>query len=376
MPSKIYIALICSLIACPSFAQTATELYNEGVKLESDEKYKEAIMAFKNAIVKKPDYAEALYELGWCYNELQEYKNAITYLNKAKDYEPSTAKIYFELGYAYDSDGSTDEAVTHYKKALELHPEYYSADRNLGDIYYNKEDYTLAAEYFKSYVDGVDEPDNGYYYKIGWCLNDLEKYQEAIEYLEKYDPAENDDKAKKLVEIGFAHYKRAEYNDAEVAYKQALELKPFYGTALRGLGNTYYDQDDFDNALYYYNQAVEKDEDNSKGTYYKIGWIYNDKEKYNNAVDILLKAIAYDEKDAGNREELGYAYYMLDKYDDALYQLNKAIDLDSKSKLGYYYKGLCYVALNDKTKAMEAYQQLKSVDEEQAEKLLNKINGN
>jgi len=317
-----------------------------------------------------------LYELGWCYNELEEYKNAIIYLNKAKDYEPSTAKIYFELGYAYDSDGNTEEAITNYKKALELYPEYYSADRNLGDIYYTKEDYTQAAEYFKSYVDGADEPDNGYYYKIGWCLNDLEEYEEAIEYLEKYDPTENDDKAKKWAEIGYAHYKREEYNHAAEAYKQALEIKPSYGTALRGLGNTYYDQDDFDNALYYYNEAVEKDEDNSKELYYKIGWVYNDKEKYNDAIEVLLKAIAYDEKDAGNREELGYAYYMTDKYDDALYQLNKAIELDSKSKLGYYYKGLCYVAMEDKTKALEVYQQLKSVDEEQAEKLLNKINGN
>ena len=66
---------------------------------------------------------------------------------------------------------------------------------------------------------------------------------------------------------------------------------------------------------------------------------------------------------------------MTDKYDDAITQLNKAIELDENSKLGYYYKGLCYVALNDKTSAKEVYEKLKTINEEQAEKLWKKING-
>ena len=133
------------------------------------------------------------------------------------------------------------------------------------------------------------------------------------------------------------------------------------------MADSYYDQENYDDALRYYKQAVEEDEEHSKSCYYKIGWIYNDKENYEDAIDALQKAIEYDEKDAGNREELGYAY--------AITQLNKAIELDEKSKLGYYYKGLCYVALNDKTSAREVYDKLKTIDEEQAEKLLKKING-
>jgi len=66
---------------------------------------------------------------------------------------------------------------------------------------------------------------------------------------------------------------------------------------------------------------------------------------------------------------------MTDQYGDAIKQLNKAIELDEKSKLGYYYKGLCYIAIKDKATAREIYTILKTIKEEQAEKLLKKNKG-
>ncbi len=369
-----YCLTIFTAVAQP--AKSATDLYNDGMKLVESKSYQEALDAFKKAIAKDPANGDALYEAGWVCNELAQYSEAVTYLEKAKKIKPGVAKIYFELGYADENTKNEAGAISSYKKALELYPEYYSAAQSLGDLYYNKEDYENALNYYRQYLYDADA-DNYYNYKAGWCCNDLEKYSEAISYLEKYEPTENEDIAKKFAEIGYANYKLENEDEAVDAYEKAIDAKPGYGAAYRGLGNVYYDNSDkYDDAITNYELAIQYDEENSKADYYKLGWLYNDAEKYDDAVAILLKAVGYDPKDAGTREELGYAYYMTDNNIEALNQLDMAIELDPKSKLGYYYKGLCYIDKGEKDMAMEMYNKLKEISPDQAEKLLAKINGN
>ena len=122
----------------------------------------------------------------------------------------------------------------------------------------------------------------------------------------------------------------------------------------------------------YFEKALEVDEEESKPIYYKLGWLYNDKERFDDAIKILLKAIEYDSEDSGYREELGYAYYMKEQYEFAITQLNKAISLDESSKLGYYYKGLCFIATNKKGDAMSMYYKLKELRSDEADELLEK----
>ena len=353
---------------------TATEWFDKGVSLIDKKDFTGAISAFKNAIAQKADYGDAYYQTGWCYNDLEKYQDAVTYLEKAKQLLPKKAKVHFELGYTYDNLKNPDKALINYQKSLDISPDYYDACKAIGDIYYTKNEYKKAAEYFKKYADGEKEPDNFYYYKTGWSLSDIGEYEDAITYLEKYNPEETLDKVKKYSEIGYANYSLKKYDAAIEFYKKAIDLKDDYGIALRGLGNSYYDKNENDQAFDYYKQAIEKDEANSGSCYYKMGWIYNDHEKYDEAISVLLKAVAFDGKDAGNREELGFAYYKKDRYDDAIDQLNKAIELDPKSKLGYYYKGLCYISLKKKSDAMNMYDKLKAINEDQASKLLVKIN--
>ena len=137
----------------------------------------------------------------------------------------------------------------------------------------------------------------------------------------------------------------------------------------------YYDLKQYSDAIKYYELAIANDEENSKFVYYKLGWLYNDAKKYNEAIEVLKKSISYDAKDGECWVESGYAYYMNNNYTDAEYQFNEAIKLLPTSKLAYYYNGLCYIAQNKKADAVKMYDKLKPINEEQADKLLKKING-
>ena len=237
-----------------------------------------------------------------------------------------------------------------------------------------KQDYEGALAAFKNAISKKADY-NEAYYQAGWCCNELEKYEDAVDLLKKFMPTTEADKKNKYNETGFSYYKLQKATESIIEYKNTIGLSPKDGVALRGLGNVYYEiEEDYDNAIECFEKAIEADEEESKPIYYKLGWLYNDKERYDDAIKILLKAIEYDSEDSGYREELGFAYYQKEEYEFALTQLNKAISLDDASKLGYYYKGLCFVATNRKGEAMSMYYKLKELDTDLAAELNDKIN--
>ncbi|HET9746107.1 MAG TPA: tetratricopeptide repeat protein [Chitinophagaceae bacterium] len=238
----------------------------------------------------------------------------------------------------------------------------------------HKDDYKNALAAFKNAI-ARNAAYNEAYYQAGWCCNELEKFEEAVDYLKKYNPTSNEYKRDKCNELGFSYLKLKNSKDAIDQYRQTLSLFPDNGIALRGLGNVYYEiEEDHEQAISYFEKALKVDEENSRPLYYKLGWLYNDQERYDDAISILLKAIEYDREDSGYREELGFAYYMKEEYESAVTQLNKALSLYANSNLAYYYKGLCFVATNKKGEALSIYYKLKEMDSDGAEELLGKIN--
>jgi tetratricopeptide (TPR) repeat protein len=238
----------------------------------------------------------------------------------------------------------------------------------------NKQDYENALAAFKNSI-SKDAKYNDAYYGAGWCSTELEKFEDAVDYLNKYAPVSNETKKKKCNQLGAAYLSLQNSKDAIEQFNQTLLISPTDGIALRGIGDAYYGiEEDHDSAITYYEKAIKADEQNSKPIYYKLAWLYNDGERYDDAINMLLKAIQYDSEDSGLREELGFAYYMKEEYEFAITQLNKAISLDAESKLGYYYKGLCFVATNKKGEAMSMYYKLKELGTEEAAVLLEKIN--
>ena len=237
----------------------------------------------------------------------------------------------------------------------------------------DKQDYENALDAFKNAI-SKDAKYNDAYYGAGWCSNQLEKFEDAVAYLNKYNPASNETKKKKCNQLGTAYLSLQNSKEAIEQFNQTLSIYPGDGTALRGIGNAYYEiEEDHDSAITYYEKAIKSDEENSKPIYYRLAWLYNDSERYDDAINILQKAIQYDSEDSGFREELGFAYYMKQEYEFAITQLNKAISLDAESKLAYFYKGLCLVATNKKGEAMSIYYKLKELGSDDAGILLEKI---
>jgi serine/threonine-protein kinase len=96
--------------------------YNLGIALTAQGNHAGAEAAYRRAVDRKPDYAEARLSLGGALLLQQKYAAAEAALRKALDLKPDFALAWYHLGYAVMEQARFDEAATALKKAGELFP--------------------------------------------------------------------------------------------------------------------------------------------------------------------------------------------------------------------------------------------------------------
>lgn len=358
------------LFLCRSFfviSQDAITLYNEGVELKNQKKSSEAAEKFKQAIKLKPGYTEALYELGWCKNDLKDYKGAIDALRQVAPVWTNIPKVFFELGYAFDKSGSKDSAVYYYNKCLSLKPDYSLAHKQLGYIQYQDEDYILALEHFSAYESASKSPvtDYLYWYRKGFMNNALKKYSDAKVALQKSLEFKQD-YINTYLELGFACKNLKQDDDAINYYKKAVEVDPKSHIPYNGIGEVYRDnKKDMTQAMYWYQKSLDINISERKANF-GMGYCLNSLSRYSEAIPHLKKAIEMEATYTAAYVELGYSYYMTGNNADAMTNLNKAISLNPKNENSRYYKGLIYINQKDKINALKMVEELKLLNSKNA----------
>src|SRR5258705_13838308 len=76
-----------------------------------------------------------------------------------------------------------------------------------------KQDYEGALAAFRNVISKKADY-NEAYYQAGWCCNELEKYEDAIDLLKKFMPIADNDKKTKYNELGFSYYKLQKATEA------------------------------------------------------------------------------------------------------------------------------------------------------------------
>lgn len=358
-------------------AQDATSLYNEGIKLKEGGKSSAAIDKFKKAVQLKPGFTEALYEIGWCQNDLKDYSGAIETLRKVRVEWSNIPKLFFELGYAFEKTGLSDSAIHAYNKVIKLKPDYGLAYKQLGYIAYDKMEKENALMYFVKYE--AAEESKGkfienylYWYRKGYCHNGLNQYEYAknslfksLEYKKDY--------LNTYLEIGFACSKLKQNDDAITYFKKAIEVAPKSHIAYNGIGEVYRDnKKDMKESMNWYNKALEINPDERKANY-GVGYCLNSLAKYNEAIPYLKKAIQVDLNYVVAFVELGYSYYKIEEDQLAEASFKKAIDLNNKNENSRYYLGLLFIRQNNKIKAQQMVNELKVLNSKNAVSLQEKI---
>jgi tetratricopeptide (TPR) repeat protein len=94
----------------------------------------EEILAYRRAILQKPDHANALERLGLAYFKQKRYGDAAKAFEQLKTYKPD-AKTYNSLGESLFEAGKVEESQEAFNSAIGYDPEFEKARYNLGRAY-------------------------------------------------------------------------------------------------------------------------------------------------------------------------------------------------------------------------------------------------
>jgi len=112
-------------------SETPEQLYRLGQYYRARVRYDEAIAAYKAALERDPDFAEAHNGLGVVYARQGRYGEAIREFQDAIAIAPRSAYLYNNLGYAYLLQGSNERATEALEDARRLDSRNKKVLRNL-----------------------------------------------------------------------------------------------------------------------------------------------------------------------------------------------------------------------------------------------------
>jgi len=114
---------------------------------------------FKRALEMRPDYAEAMTNLGALYIQRGRFKEAIEPLAKAAKDPLYKARVLAQsnLGWAYYKSGATERGISEIKGAMAVAPKYCLGWRQLGSIYSDLGRVEEATAAFGKYADTCPE---------------------------------------------------------------------------------------------------------------------------------------------------------------------------------------------------------------------------
>jgi len=87
----------------------------------------EARRDYLRALQLRPDYPEALNNLGAIYYAKKNYGKALKYYQRALRYDPKSAPIYSNLGTAYFARGKVNEGIQAYRNAFAIDPHFFES---------------------------------------------------------------------------------------------------------------------------------------------------------------------------------------------------------------------------------------------------------
>ncbi|MEZ5025716.1 MAG: tetratricopeptide repeat protein [Chitinophagales bacterium] len=194
----------------------------------------------------------------------------------------------------------------------------------------NNKDYETALKWYKTAKD-INPKNALRYYDLAWCYNELKKFSNAVDVAKKGLDLDDETYNDKLYgEYIFGAVSSDDDVVVEVLYKRLLKEGNY--KQISKIGDKYFYNKNYEKAEKYYITCKENNFTNND-IYYHLGYINNEFEEYDKAIDNLKKAIILNTEDAGSYNELAYAYKKMDQVSNALDNYIKAYNLDNRSAL-------------------------------------------
>lgn len=263
---------------------------------------------------------------------LGKYKDSERIFNELIDHNPYSKRYWNALASAQFMNEDYGAAITSSEFAIAIDPEDTDSILSKANSLYNLDNFESALDYFRKYSEKMPDDEFGYLHQ-GTCLINMERYEEAIEALERAkETAAKDSQYLPDIyqELAFAY---SEHKDPETAL--------YYLDQTSALNCDHINMEIVRGHILLSNKRLKEAEDTFKGalqmsgnapmTMLRIFVSLYDNRYVNSSYSLMKKFFNYVDEDWTD----GFAYMALccldiKKYDEFLHYLRIAIDKNPK----------------------------------------------
>lgn len=214
-----------------------------------------AISALRKAAELDPNDEQAYIKLAETYLIIKNHSMALKSADIALSINIDSDQAYFLKGIVFMERGDTTNAITNLRIAANLDTANYEVLMQLGSIYQNIGD-TIAFKYYFSALK-TKPNDEMALFSIARFYQELGKFDDALIYYEKVNEIFPQNKYAFFNKAYILLVENEDFENAEIAFQEAINIDPSYVEAVYNLGRTYEAQGLYTEAATKYRQALE-----------------------------------------------------------------------------------------------------------------------
>ena len=315
------------------------------------------------------DYYQSMGELDKAFNE---FIAAIK--NKNLDYE-TKAQIYDFWFQKQDIKDAIDDAEEAGKAFMEMYPDKSIGYYIIGSVYFNKQDYTSAKEYYNM---ALEREANSFVslYQLSLCYIDLNDYQGLIEITDKAKTFYPEQPVFYLFN-GIGYFNIKDYENTIKALEKGRNLsanKDLTADFDTYIGDTYMLLKNNKKAFEAYDRVLRAKPDNIYVLNNYAYYLSLDNHDFDKALQMSAKTIQAEPKNPTYLDTYAWILYKLDRYDEALKYMNKVFKYDKNPQgINYEHLGDIQYKLGDTKNAVKNWKKAKKAGGEVSDFLDKKI---
>lgn len=387
------VAALVMAVSCSKDPEKLKRQYlDSGNQYFSQQKYKEAVVEYRNAIQQDPKFGEARYKLAEAYAKLSDPPNAYREYIRAADLLPNNNEAQLKAGTLLLLSGQHEDAKTRADKVLARDPKSVQAQVLRANALAGLKDLDGAIKEINDAIE-MDPKQASTYSNLGALRLAQGNETEAEAAFKKAVDMDPKNVAAQLA-LGNFFWATGKPQNAEAAFKHAAELEPNNQLANRALATFYItsnraaEAEPFLKSVaatagttesklaladYYLGlnrpadakpvlEAVAADSQayaEAKARLATIAYVAGQKDEAHRIIDEVL-----GKQPNNNRGLLVKARFLLAerKTDEALARVKAAVTADPQSAQGQYMLGAIYASRNDSDDAIKAFREVLKVN--------------
>lgn len=320
----------------------------------------QAAEAYKSVLDSDSDNLEALLFFAQRNNREGNHAEALKFADRLLAVSKNSGRAHLEKGKAYVALGKQKEATGALEKAVEYIKESAEPFALLGDMAADAGELEKAIQHYRTVTKlAPNSLDAGL--KLAMALKKSGNADEAIQILKMMEPT-NRSVPQIQKELGFLYLRQGDSSNAFVHLDRYAKIEEKDGTALLRLADIYTGNKVFDQALYYYQKALELLEDKTECKM-SLAHYYMARDDSKSAIKYLEEVLEESPDYPNIHLLLADAWFEMGNPPNALEQYEK-----HRAKIGKADKhvqrriALLAFASGDKKRALTEYRRLVEVD--------------